>query len=707
MDPGACCSLNCTGSVSAKGDGNSQNRRPCLQSRTSVGAGLELPIDHFRLLGVGPTTDAQAVLHALQLRLDRAPDQGFTQETLKAREDLLRSSADLLTDTQRRSDYEADLTSLAASGDSVMPALDVPSSREVGGLLLLLESGQPLECFELASRSLHPPQAPALGSGREADLALLAGLACLAAAADLHRQRHYEQAARVLRRGLQLLQRMGQLPTIRQQISDELHGLRPYRVLDLLSRDLASTQERIEGLALLEELVQEHGGLDGECSTLLPAAEFRAFFRQIRSYLTVQEQVDLYCRWADESPAASLLAATALTASGFAQRKPERIQEALERLQAAGNAGGAPLLAFLQLLLGDVPAALASFGTAADGNPAVLAEPTDDDPLARLCDLCRDWLARDVLPGYRDLEADPDLEAYFADRDVQAWVERHERPRSLASPEAASASGAAEAPSNPFAAWTPRIDFSPAGGTAPAPPPGPADAHLPADEELWDPQSGAEGTRARAWSLPNLPDLALVREQLRADPRRLWIAAAASTVVLLIAAAVALRLGRPAARPLPVQPISQPRPAGPAANPPPPDNQPALPLTAVDPSERELRTLLEAWLATKAAVLAGGQALRPLDSLAGVNLVQRLRQERAEDQASGTTQAISTSLESLVIDESTANRIAASVRLRYSDRRLDGAGQTVGAPSNLQLTNRYVFGRGPDGIWRVAGFRRS
>jgi hypothetical protein len=141
---------------------------------------LELPIDHFRLLGVGPSTDAQSVLHSLQQRLTRPPDEGFSQDTLEAREQLLRASADLLSDEQRRASYEAALTALNASSDPVMPALDVPSPREVAGLLLLLEAGQAIDCFELASRSLQPPQAPALGSSREADLTLLAGLAGLA-----------------------------------------------------------------------------------------------------------------------------------------------------------------------------------------------------------------------------------------------------------------------------------------------------------------------------------------------------------------------------------------------------------------------------------------------------------------------------------------------------------------------------------------------
>ena len=76
---------------------------------------MELPIDHFRLLGVSPTTDGQTVLRTLQQRLDRAPDQGFTHDTLQARAELLRSSAELLSDEERRQAYERDLTTIADS----------------------------------------------------------------------------------------------------------------------------------------------------------------------------------------------------------------------------------------------------------------------------------------------------------------------------------------------------------------------------------------------------------------------------------------------------------------------------------------------------------------------------------------------------------------------------------------------------------------
>lgn len=666
---------------------------------------MELPIDHFRLLGAGSTSDAQSVLHTLQLRIDRPPDQGFTSDTLQAREDLLRNSADLLSDSQRRLAYEADLTTLATSGDSVLPALEVPSSKEVGGLLLLLEAGQPLDCLDLAARALQPPQAPALGSGREADLALLAGLASLAGAAELRQQRRYEQAARVLRQGLQLLQRMGQLPAIRQQITDQLSGLRPYRVLDLLSRELASTAERAEGLALLQELVQERGGLEGSAGVGLPAADFQPFFQQIRSYLTVQEQVDLFSRWAEGSPAANLLAVFALTASGFVQRKPERIQEALERLEPGEEEATRPWRACLQLLLGEVPAALASFQAAADQPLRRRQEQPGDDPLARLCASCREWLSREVLPGYRDLEAEADLEAYFADRDVQDWVERHDGEGARApSSDRSAPVGPAEA--DPFAAWFSSL-ADPAGSAAGLPPP--ASAPSAAGPAGAGPVPDPDGNPGAPWreraGRAALACRSLVR--LPARISRPWRAVGLGLGILLVVA-VALRLTRPAPIALPVQPTAPPPPRpAPPPKVPPPRPAPALPLTVAAPSEAQLRTLLEAWLAAKAGVLAGGEPDPALASLATPIQRERLRLERSEDQAAGTTQKIVTTVESLSIEERDDRRIAAIAQLRYAEQRLDAAGRPRGEPVELQLSNRYVFARGADGIWRLASFRRA
>lgn len=690
---------------------------------------LELPIDHFRLLGVGPGTDAQTVLHTYHQRLARVPDPAFSRDTLEARAELLRASADVLSDPQRRAAYESDLTALVGSGEEVVPALDIASSREVAGLLLLLEADQPLECFDLACRALQPPQTPALGSSRESDLTRLAGLSCLAAAGEYHAQRRYEAAAQTLQQGLQLLQRMGQLPELRERMSQELDRLTPYRVLDLLSRDLSAVEERREGLSLLEDLVRRRGGLEGSADPGFSREAFQAFFKQIRSFLTVQEQVDLFSRWGDAgSPAADFLATTALTASGFVQRKPERIAAARDRLEASGRSGIDPLLANLHLLLGDVDGAREAFDRGASRELRAWTARQSDDPLAQLCAYCRDWLSQDVLPGYRDIDADPDLDAFFTDRDVIGFVEKEDRRagRSFPEPGDTSSGGSfdfATSP-DPSDAWTSigaSSSFGLSGSSGPLVPPPAYDAfgeQLDHGDAAGHDEGPARRRRRRplpvrgAHSLPlpwlmgglaaALAALALGTWALR--PRTPGPAAAGSARPIPVV---------PAARPIPTPAPTTPRLAAgatpPPAPPPPTASRPVapasadarLPLQVAAPSEAQLRALLEAWLAAKAAVLAGDTAAVPLDRIARAPAVRRLEEERRDDRSRGELQKLDVKVKDLAIDERSPQRIAITAELAYSDRRLDDRGREVERTAPTTLRNVYVFGR-DGGTWRLA-----
>jgi hypothetical protein len=678
---------------------------------------LDLPIDHFRLLGVGPASDAQTVLRTLQLRLDRPPDEGFTAEALQARAELLRASADLLSDGPRRAAYEADLTALAGSGAHVVPVLEIPSSKEVGGLLLQLEADQPLEAFDIACRSLQPPQAPALGSSREADLTLVAGLACLGACTEFEQQRRYERAAQILQQGLQLLQRMGQRPDLRDRMNRELERLTPYRVLDLLNRDLASTAERREGLTLLEQLVERRGGLEGESDLSFPPEEFRTFFKQIRTLLTVQEQVDLFSRWGDAgSPTADFLATTALTASGFAQRKPERIAAARQRLLASQRAGIEPLLANLSLLLGEVDTARASFEAGASRELRSWAGRQSGDPLGQLCAYCRDWLSRDVLPGYRDLEADADLDAYFSDRDVMAYVEREDRisgrtyggaaamPAGSPAAELAAATSTTPAANDSFSWSFPPLDF---GEGSPSPGVG---ARRPAAEE--DPEE--IGLSPLRWpSLPPLPSRSALRERLADLPPAPWLAAGAAAVAGLALATGWMLRPRPTPAPLPTgarppalvspsrAPSPKPTPATPTAPAKPVAPTAIVPLRDPQPEENQVRTLLESWLAAKSSVLGGGPMPQGIDGIARPEQVDRLAAERSADAVRGERQAIEVALSSLRIDQTSPGRIAATAELRYSDRREASDGRMLGSTPRQTIRNLYIFGR-DDGRWRLA-----
>jgi curved DNA-binding protein CbpA len=389
---------------------------------------LELPLDHFRLIGVSPSATSEEILRAFQLRLDKTPDEGFTYEVLTQRAELLRLTADLLTDPENRREYD----NLLLSGAS---GLEFPSNREVAGLILLWESGSPREAFKITRKALQPPQTPALGSSREADLTLLAALTARDSAIKEQSLRSYSNAADFLQEGIQLLQRMGKLGEIRKDLEEDLISLLPYRILDLLSRDLNDQESHLKGLNMLESLIIKRGGLEGnnksEHKNYLNQQEFEAFFQQIKPYLTVQEQIDLFLELHKRgSLEAGFLAFLSLTAIGFSRKKPEKIFEARKILKKLNLSGldSMPLVGCLDLLLADIDQASARFSSSSDENLRDWLESYPGNKLEAICTFCKNWLENDVLVGYRDIDSqDIDLDSWFEDREIQDFIEKLEK----------------------------------------------------------------------------------------------------------------------------------------------------------------------------------------------------------------------------------------------------------------------------------------
>ena len=131
-----------------------------------------------------------------------------------------------------------------------------------------------------------------------------------------------------------------------------------------------------------------------------------------------------------------------------------------------------------------------------------------------------------------------------------------------------------------------------------------------------------------------------------------------------------------------------------------------LPLTLSEPSEADLKTLLEAWLAAKAAVLAGRDSRIPLDDLARSEQVQRLEAQRRSDAARGETQKVASSITTFEVLERSPKRIAARVTLNYSDSRLGSSGTELGSTAPTTLVNQYVFARDGD-TWKLVAFGRG
>ncbi len=389
---------------------------------------MELPLDHFRLIGVSPSATSEEILRAFQLRLDKTPDEGFTYEVLTQRSELLRLTADLLTEPESRREYE-NLLLNGASG------LDISSNREVAGLILLWESGSPKEAFKITRKALQPPQTPALGSSREADLTLLAALTSRDAAIQEQDQRFYSNAADFLQEGIQLLQRMGKLGELRKTLEEDLVSLLPYRILDFLSRDLNEIESHKKGLSMLENLIIKRGGLEGknksEYNNYLTQQEFESFFQQIKPYLTVQEQIDLFLELQRRgSSEAGFLAFLSLTAIGFARRKPEKLFEARKILKNLNLSGldSMPLIGCLDLLLADVDQSSARFLSSSDEKLRDWINNYPGEKLEAICIFCKNWLENDVLVGYRDIDIkEINLDSWFQDREIQEFIEQLEK----------------------------------------------------------------------------------------------------------------------------------------------------------------------------------------------------------------------------------------------------------------------------------------
>ena len=394
---------------------------------------MELPLDHFRLIGVSPSATSEEILRAFQLRLDKTPDDGFTFEVLTQRAELLRLTADLLTNAENRKKYE-DLVLNGASG------LEFASNREVAGLILLWESGSPKDAFKLTRKALQPPQTPALGSSREADLTLLAALSSRDAAIKEQDQRCYSNAADFLQEGIQILQRMGKMGELRKNLEDDLSALLPYRILDLLSRDLIDVETHKKGISMLLNYINKRGGLEGKYNSeneqILDQKSFELFFQQVKSFLTVNEQIDLFLNLQKKgSTEAGFLAFLALTAEGYANKKPENLFEALKIIKNINlpELDKMPLIGCLDLLLADIESAENRFLQSSDENLKEWLNSYEGQKLDAICLYCKNWLENEVLNGYRDIQIDEvDLDSWFEDSEIKEFIEKFEKKSNYA-----------------------------------------------------------------------------------------------------------------------------------------------------------------------------------------------------------------------------------------------------------------------------------
>ncbi len=428
---------------------------------------MRIPLDYYRILGLPIQAAAEQLQQAYRDRTLQLPRREYSEAAIAARKSLVDEAYDVLSNPEERQAYDARFLAKSYDialeepddepDDGVMGAadsnggsvdaytsIDIADHQLVGALLILQELGE----YELVIKLGRPYLSSGnvdLRSGQFgdpatalADIVLTVALACLELGREQWQQGLYEGAAESLDTGQDLLQREGLFENLRQEIVADLYKLRPYRILELLALPETYLNERQRGLKLLQQMLQERQGIDGNGNDQsgLGIDDFLRFIQQLRGYLSVTEQQTLFEAEARRPSAVAIyLAVYALLARGFAQQQPYLVRRAKQMLIQLSDRQDVHLeQAVCALLLGQTEEASRALELSQEYEPlAFIREYSQDAPdlLPGLCLYAERWLQQEVFPHFRDLATQTaSLKDYFANQQVQAYLE--ELPRETA-----------------------------------------------------------------------------------------------------------------------------------------------------------------------------------------------------------------------------------------------------------------------------------
>ncbi|RCJ22420.1 molecular chaperone DnaJ [Nostoc sp. ATCC 43529] len=426
---------------------------------------VRIPLDYYRILGLPLAASDEQLRQAYSDRIVQLPRREYSTAAISSRKQLIEEAYVVLSDPKQRSTYDHLYLAHAYDPDNVAAGtvagenpkeshkksieaqnlgIDVSQEELVGALLILQELGE----YELVLKLGRPylvnkngvtsnnkgnnlADEEILESPERPDVVLTVALACLELGREQWQQGHYENAAVSLETGQELLVREGLFASVQAEIEADLYKLRPYRILELLALPQEKTAERHQGLELLQNLLEDRGGIDGTNSDRsgLNIDDFLRFIQQLRNHLTVAEQHKLFEAESKRPSAVAIyLAVYALIARGFAQRQPALIRQARQMLARLGNRQDVHLEQSLcALLLGQTEEATRVLELSQEYEALVfIREKSQDSPdlLPGLCLYTEQWLQHEVFPHFRDLaNQQASLKEYFANPQVQAYLE--------------------------------------------------------------------------------------------------------------------------------------------------------------------------------------------------------------------------------------------------------------------------------------------
>ena len=420
---------------------------------------MRIPLDYYRILSVPTKADLEQLEQAYQDRLLQQPRREYSQQAISARRELIEHSYRVLSDTEKRADYDAQFlismqpveiadtsedgepvsdTVIEDSPVAVVPnsTIEIDESQLVGALSILQESGE----YELVlkigidfynSKGFAQKTDELSIDTTKEDIILSLVLAYLELGREQWHREEYENAAVSGQMGINLLEQENLFPKIKAELESDWDKLRPYRVLESIAQNPAGSEQRARGFQLLQEMLIQRQEVEreGRDRSGLNFDEFVCFIQQLRTYLTSAEQQQLFDDESqNDSAIANYLAVYVLLGRGFSLKQPELVLRARKKLDILSELRDVSWeQAVAALLLGHTEFAIHELKNSSDTTKLEQIEQhsaSNVDLLPGLCFYSEKWLQEDVVAQFSDLTADLTLKEYFGDRQVQNYLEQ-------------------------------------------------------------------------------------------------------------------------------------------------------------------------------------------------------------------------------------------------------------------------------------------
>ena len=431
---------------------------------------MHIDLDYYRILSVPIGASSQQIAQAYQDRLRQQSRREYSEYAIAARSQLLQQAYTILSDSEKRSQYdthffaptktepveellEIELDSIVIPEDSlpVNPYIEIKPELLIGALIILHELAEYEIIINLATDYLSAETTPlqseksgvattqsdttsesATKTEPRQDVILCLALAYQELSREQWRKGEFEKAATSVQTGLDLLQQQANhFLALQREMITEFNSLKPYRVLELLEPNPPNSPSRLRGLELLKEMLCQRQGMEGSFDPSgLNSDQFLCFIQQVRTYLTLQEQKEVFLAETERgSNPGSLVAAHALIAEGYAYKKPSSILQAQNIFKKLNNINNYHWeRAICALLLGKTAEAQREIEHSLETNTLDLIKKRSldaPDLLPGLCFYGEQWLQQKVLSQFPNLKSHQiTLEEYFDDSHVQAELDR-------------------------------------------------------------------------------------------------------------------------------------------------------------------------------------------------------------------------------------------------------------------------------------------